>query len=112
LETGNACHNFNVRPAFVLPAVTKGPSALSRLLSAACEGIAGYLCRRTAIACLHDLDDRALQDIGLARFQIEAAVYGLITFFGHTDEGMMSFAAAMGPRGRQRAPTMEVTPWS
>jgi len=97
---------------FVLPAVTKGPSALSRLLSAACEGIAGYLCRRTAVACLHDLDDRALQDIGLARFQIEAAVYGLITFSGQADEGMMTFAAAMDPRGRHRAPTMEVAPWT
>jgi len=56
----------------VLPVVTKGPSAV-RLLSAACEGTAGYLGRRTAIACLHGLDDRALQDIGLARFQIEEA---------------------------------------
>jgi len=95
----------------ILPAVTKGPSAFFRLLSAACEGIAGYLCRRTAIACLHDLDDRALQDIGLARFQIEAAVHGLITLSGQADEGMMTFAAAMDPRGRQRAPTVEVAPW-
>ena len=97
---------------FALPAVTKGPGVLSRLLSAACEGIAGYLCRRTAIACLHDLDDRALQDIGLARFQIEAAVYGLITSSGQADQGTMTFAAAMEPRGHQRAPTMEVAPWS
>jgi len=97
---------------FVLPAVTKGPGALSRLLSAACEGIAGYLGHRTAIACLHDLDDRALRDIGLARFQIEAAVYGLIPLSGQADEGMMTFAAAMDPRGRQRAPTVEVAPWT
>jgi len=96
----------------VLPAVTKGPSAFLRLLSAACEGTAGYLSRRTAIACLHDLDDRALQDIGLAHFQIEAAVYGLITFSSQADEGMMTFAAAMDPRGRQRAPTVEVASWS
>jgi len=97
---------------FVLPAVTKGPGALSRLLSAACEGIAGYLCRRTAIACLHDLDDRALQDIGLARFQIEAAVSGLIPLSGQADGEMMTLAAAANPRGRQRAPTMEAAPWS
>ena len=97
---------------FVLPAVTKGPGVFSRLLSAACEGIAGYLGRRTAIACLHDLDDGALRDIGLARFQIEAAVYGRITLSGQEDEGMMTFAAAMDPRGRQRAPTVEVAPWS
>jgi uncharacterized protein YjiS (DUF1127 family) len=96
----------------VLPAVTKGPGAFFRLLSAACEGIADYLGRRTAIACLHDLDDGALRDIGLARFQIEAAVYGRITLSGQADEGMMTFAAAMDPRGRQRAPTVEVAPWS
>jgi hypothetical protein len=36
----------------VLPAVTKGLSVLFRLLSTACEGTAGYLGRRTAIACL------------------------------------------------------------
>ena len=98
--------------AIVLPAVTKGPGVFSRLLSAVCEGITGYLGRRTAVACLHNLDDRALRDIGLARFQIEAAVYGLFTFSGQADEGTMTFAAAMDPRGRQRAPTMEVVPWS
>jgi uncharacterized protein YjiS (DUF1127 family) len=96
----------------VLPAVTKGPSAFFRLLSAACQGIAGYLGRRTAIACLHGLDDRALQDIGLARFQIEEAVYGLIPLSGQAGQGMMTFAAAMDLRGRQRAPTMEAAPWS
>jgi uncharacterized protein YjiS (DUF1127 family) len=96
----------------VLPAVTKGPSAFFRLLSAACERTAGYLGRRTAMACLHDLDDRALQDIGLARFQIEAAVYGRITLSGQADEGMMTFAAAIDTRGRQRAPTVEMAPWS
>jgi hypothetical protein len=42
----------------VLPAVTKGPGAFSRLLNTACDGIAGYLGRRTSIACLRDLDDR------------------------------------------------------
>jgi uncharacterized protein YjiS (DUF1127 family) len=98
--------------AIVLPAVTKGPSVFSRLLGPACERIAGFLGRRTAIACLHDLDDRALRDIGLARFQIEAAVYGLITLSGQADEGTMTLAVAMDPRGHQRAPTVEVAPWS
>ena len=96
----------------VLPAVTKGPGIFSRLLNAACEGIAGYLGRRTGIACLRDLDDRALRDVGLARSQIEAAVYGLITLSGQADEGMMTFAAALDQRGRRRAPTMEAAPWS
>jgi|SRR5437899_7310585 len=96
----------------VLPAVTKGPSAFFRLLSAACEGIAGYLGRRTATACLHGLDDRALQDIGLARFQIEEVVYGLIPLSGQAGQGIMTFAAGMDPRGRQCAPTVDVAPWS
>jgi uncharacterized protein YjiS (DUF1127 family) len=96
----------------VLPAVTKGPGIFSRLLVAACDGIAGHLGRRTAVACLHDLDDRALRDIGLARSQIEAAVHGLITLSGQPEERTMTFAAATDPRGRQRAPTMEAAPWS
>ena len=62
----------------VRPAVTKGPGAFSRLLSACCDGIAGYFVRRAAIATLRELDDRALRDIGLARSQIEAAVHGFI----------------------------------
>src|SRR4030095_13286916 len=98
--------------AIALPAVTKGPSAFFRLLSAACEGTAVYLGRRAAIACLHGLDDRALQDIGLARSQIEAAVYGLIPLSGQGDQALMSFATAIDPRGRQRAPTPEAAPWS
>ena len=32
--------------------------------------------RRASIAALHDLDDRALRDIGLHRSEIEWAVYG------------------------------------
>ena len=55
-----------------------------------------------AIACLRDLDDRQLRDIGLARSQIEAAVYGLITISGHADVGMTTFAAATYPRARRR----------
>ena len=96
----------------VLPAVMQGPGTMARLLNRACEGAAGFLGRRTAIACLHDLDDRALRDIGLGRFQIEATVCGLITLSDQADEGMMTFAAAMDPRGRQRAPTVEAAPWS
>ena len=96
----------------VLPAVAKGPGAFSRLLSASREGIAGYLGRRTAIAGLRDLDDRALRDIGLARFQVEAAVYGLITISGQADDRKLAFVAAMDPHGRQRSRTVEVAPWS
>jgi uncharacterized protein YjiS (DUF1127 family) len=97
--------------AIILPAVIKGPGIVSRLLAGACERIAGYLGRRTAIACLHGIDDRALRDIGLVRSQIEAAVYGLIALSGPPDEAM-SFAPAPNPRERRRAPAMEATPWS
>jgi uncharacterized protein YjiS (DUF1127 family) len=63
----------------VRPSVRKRPGAFSRLLSAYCDGIAGYFFRRNAIRSLRELDDRALRDIGLARSQIEAAVHGFIT---------------------------------
>ena len=96
----------------VLPAVLQGPGTIARLLNRACEETAGFLGRRTAIACLHGLDDRALQDIGLARFQIEAAVYGLITLSAQADQGLTAFATAADRHGRQPAPTMEAAPWN
>jgi uncharacterized protein YjiS (DUF1127 family) len=96
----------------VLPAVTKGPGAIFWLLSTACEGTANYLGRRTAIACLHGLDDHALRDIGLDRLQIEAAVYGRITLSGQANAGIMTYPAATSPRVRQRAQTMEAASWS
>ena len=94
----------------VLPAVTKGPGAFVRLLGAACEVTADYLGRRTAIACLHGLDDRALGDIGLDRIQIEAAVYGLVPLSGRTDEKLLAEVATANPRMRQ--PMMETASWS
>ena len=48
-------------------------------INAWCEEIAAFFFRRSAIASLHEFDDRALRDIGLERSQIEAAVYGLVT---------------------------------
>ncbi len=60
-------------------AVPKRPGAFSRRLSAYGDGIASYFSRRAAITRLHELDDRALRDIGLVRSQIEAAVLGTIT---------------------------------
>lgn len=63
----------------VRPAAGEATGALSRLLSASCHWVAGYFARRDAIAQLHECDDAALRDIGLARGQIEAAVHGLIT---------------------------------
>jgi len=95
-----------------LPAAIKGAGIASRLLAGACEGLAGYLGRRTAIACLHDLDDRALRDIGIRRFQIEAAVDGLISFPTQADVEMVTPAAAAISRERQRGPILESAPWS
>ena len=62
----------------VRPAVTKRADPLSRLFRACCEGIARYFVRRAAMASLHELDDRALRDIGLVRSQIEGAVCGFM----------------------------------
>jgi uncharacterized protein YjiS (DUF1127 family) len=41
--------------------------------------IARYFIHRAAIARLRERDDRALQDIGLTRNEIEAAVRGRLT---------------------------------
>jgi uncharacterized protein YjiS (DUF1127 family) len=63
----------------VRPAVTKRSGAFSRLFSACLDRIARHFVRRAAIACLRELDDRALRDIGLVRSQIETAVHGFTT---------------------------------
>jgi len=41
------------------------------------RGVAAEWDRRAAMKALHQLDDRALRDIGLSRCQIERAVHGL-----------------------------------
>ena len=71
--------------AVARPAVAKRP--FSRLFVACWDALAGYVVRRSAIATLRELDDRALQDIGIARSQIEAAVQGLIAL---PEQGRMS----------------------
>jgi uncharacterized protein YjiS (DUF1127 family) len=63
----------------IRPAATKDASAFSRLLNARWDGVVRYFVCRTAVATLHELDDRALRDIGLSRSQIEAAVHGFVT---------------------------------
>jgi uncharacterized protein YjiS (DUF1127 family) len=49
--------------------------------------IVHYFVRRAALKHLRQLNDRELRDIGLARGQIEAAVYGFIT---RPDPGRLS----------------------
>jgi len=67
---------FVTLSAIIRPAIT--PGGFVRLLNAWCEGISGFLFRRSAITSLRAFDDRALRDIGLERSRIEAAVYGYV----------------------------------
>jgi uncharacterized protein YjiS (DUF1127 family) len=56
-----------------------GPSSnggFFRVLAGGVHALLDYLERRAAIKTLHELDDRALRDIGIARSQIENAVSG------------------------------------
>jgi uncharacterized protein YjiS (DUF1127 family) len=61
------------------PEVAKRANAFAQIFSACWDGIARHFVRRTAIAAIRGLDDRALRDIGIARSEIEAAVRGFIT---------------------------------
>ncbi len=73
--------------AIARPAGAKRPAIVSRICLACWDAVSGYVVRRSAIATLRELDDRALRDIGIARSQIEAAVHGLIAL---PDRGRMS----------------------
>jgi len=64
------------------PAAAKRPASVFRICVACWDAATGYFVRRTAIATLRELDDRALSDIGIARSQIEAAVQGLVPLRG------------------------------
>ena len=58
--------------------VTNTSGTLAQLLGNCCDAVVSHFIRRAAIATLRQLDDRALQDIGLGRPQIEAAVHGFV----------------------------------
>jgi uncharacterized protein YjiS (DUF1127 family) len=60
------------------PAAAERP-AISRMCVACWDAVSGYFVRRSAIATLRELDDRALRDIGIVRSQIEPAVHGFIS---------------------------------
>ena len=47
-----------------------------RALASGAYALFDLLERRAAVKTLHELDDRALRDIGINRSQIEDAVYG------------------------------------
>lgn len=63
----------------IQPAGSVKPGVSLRILNAYWERIRHYLIRRAATAALHELDERMLQDLGIARSEIEAAVQGLLT---------------------------------
>jgi uncharacterized protein YjiS (DUF1127 family) len=65
---------INVAPT----GVARRPAIVSRICLACWDAVSGYFVRRSAIATLSELDDRALRDIGIVRSQIEAAVRGFI----------------------------------
>ena len=69
----------------VRPTARIAPGTLTQALSAGWDVLVGYFVRRAASATLRELDDRALQDIGIARTEIEAAVCGLVTPFDRED---------------------------
>ena len=102
----------------IRPAVTRRPGAFAGLFSARLDRIARYFVHRAAIATLHELDDRALWDIGLARSQIEAAVCGFMTVPDPGEDAMtassVAICPAIGPRVDQgrRAATREAAPWT
>jgi uncharacterized protein YjiS (DUF1127 family) len=58
--------------------VANAMGTLAQLLRACRDAVVGHFMHRVAIAALRQLDDRALQDIGLRRPQIEAAVHSLV----------------------------------
>ena len=98
--------------AIVRTAVTRGSRALSGLFSAYCDEIATRFVRRTAIACLRELDDRALRDVSLARSHIEAAVCGFVTPSGQTGDVMESAAVPVHARTGDRRSNRGGDPWN
>ena len=97
----------------VWPQATARPGLFSRLFHGCQDRIARRFVRRAAIASLRELDDRLLWDLGLTRFQIEAAIEGFIT---PSDKARMrpAASAAMGLRagGRPRASAAEAAQWN
>ena len=58
------------------PAIRSTLGGLAGLLGNLVNGVVAYWVRRQAVKSLLELDDRALSDLGIYRFQIETAVYG------------------------------------
>ncbi len=67
-----------ILPVITRPVTQNRSEALLRLPGALYQAVARYFAHRSAIADLHERDESALRDMGLARSQIEAAVHGHI----------------------------------
>jgi uncharacterized protein YjiS (DUF1127 family) len=59
------------------PVISSAMGGFFRLLGKWVDGVVNHLARRQAIQTLHELDDRALRDIGIERSRIESAVRGI-----------------------------------
>jgi len=60
------------------PVISSTMGGFFRLLGKWVNGVVSHLARRQAIQTLHELDDRALRDIGIERSRIESAVRGTV----------------------------------
>ncbi len=58
------------------PAISGAMGGFFHLLGKWVSAVVNHLARRQAIQTLHELDDRALRDIGIERSRIESAVRG------------------------------------
>jgi uncharacterized protein YjiS (DUF1127 family) len=58
------------------PAIPNLLSGLARQIGNGAHALMSYWVRRDAIKALRAMDDRALRDIGIARCNIETAVFG------------------------------------
>ena len=56
----------------------KSPAGFFGVLGAWVNGIVTYFAHRQAVKTLHELDDRALRDIGIERGRIDSAVRGTL----------------------------------
>lgn len=99
--------------AICRPSFTKRCDALLKPLGACCNRIKRYFDHRAAIASLLELDAAALQDIGLERSQIAAAVHGQVRP-DPCKEMATAFPGAIGPRKfeYQCASNMEALTWN
>jgi uncharacterized protein YjiS (DUF1127 family) len=65
-----------IYPTAAQPSVSGMPGGFVRWIGIWTNRLAAHLARREGIKALRELDDRGLRDIGIARSQIESAVYG------------------------------------